>query len=177
MSKNMSSTNSGYESASKKYSQLQDQYTGNAGYDNSVQQAQKGASISASNATAQQNTAMRNSGQSSNASAIMSGNNTANNYNNAFQGQQQAAYNAGTDQLNSQGTKMQAEQVEGQNKYNRSWGNLGAGAGIGGSIMGGISSIASDENLKESVKLTDTDEFFKKHKKKNYKDLLIVKGE
>lgn len=176
MSKNMSSNNSGYNSAAKEYKKLQAQYTGNAGYENSLKQAGKGASVQAANTRAEQQTAMRNAGRSSNAAAILAANNVANNYNQAFQGQQNMAYNAGTDKLNSQGQYMGSQQTEGQNRYNRAWGNLGAGTGIFGSVMGGIASI-SDEKCKDAVKLTSgTDDFFKKHKKRNFSDL-VIKGD
>lgn len=172
MSKNTSAVNHGYNSAYKEYSQLQDSYTGNKGYENSLREGAKGAQIQAANASAQQNTSLRNSGQSNAAAAILASNNQANNYNNALAQQQGAAYNAGANAVASQGTKLSAQQTEGQNKYNRAWGNVGATAGIIGSVAGGLSGIC-DENLKNSVKLTDTDDFFRKHKPCDFKKLRI----
>jgi hypothetical protein len=52
-----------------------------------------------------------------------------------------AANNAG---LSAAGTKMGAAQTEGQNEYERTWGNWGNALGIGGSVLKAF----SDEDLK-----------------------------
>ena len=91
--------------------QLADQYTGNQGYQNSLQQATQGA---------------RNAGMSKAQAAAM-GNQTANNvYANAFQNQQQNAMGMGQNAISAQqgitgAQQGQASQAQGekQNVYNR----------------------------------------------------------
>lgn len=186
MGANTNSTNSKYESAAKKYQALQKQYTGNEGYQNSIKQAQQGATIESRAQAGQVREAAINSGMGKGSAGLLAGNAAANAYNQNFSNQQAKAYNAGTDALNSQGQYMSSQQTEGQNRYNRAWGNVGAYTGMAGSVLGGLSSISgSDERTKDAVNLTsgckrncskqleDAGKVLDKHRTKDYKELLV----
>ena len=106
--------------------QLADQYTGNQGYQNSLQQAGQGAGLLAGQAVGTATQGARNAGMSKAQAAAM-GNQTANNvYANAFQGQQGNAINMQNNAISAQqgitgaqqGQAGQA-QSEKQNVYNR----------------------------------------------------------
>lgn len=183
MGANTNPTNSKYESAAKKYQLLQKQYTGNEGYQNSIKQAQQGATIESRAQAGQVREAAINSGMGKGSAGLLAGNAAANAYNQNFSNQQQRAYNAGTDALNSQGQYMASQQTEGQNRYNRAWGNVGAYTGMAGSVIGGLSSI-SDERTKDAVNLTAKKDCSKRqlenaskildgHRKHDYRELLI----
>lgn len=66
------------------------------------------------------------------------------NQQNQYSGQQQQMAQQGSNQINALGQSMSAKQAEGQNEYNRTWGNLGAGIGM----------ISSDERLKNYKELS-----------------------
>ena len=106
--------------------QLADQYTGNQGYQNSLQQAGQGAGLLAGQAVGTATQGARNAGMSKAQAAAM-GNQTANNvYANAFQGQQGNAINMQNNAISAQqgitgAQQGQASQAQGekQNVYNR----------------------------------------------------------
>ena len=106
--------------------QLADQYTGNQGYQNSLQQAGLGAGLLAGQAVGTATQGARNAGMSKAQAAAM-GNQTANNvYANAFQGQQGNAMNMQNNAISAQQGVTSAQQgqagqaqSEKQNVYNR----------------------------------------------------------
>lgn len=157
MSKNMSSTNEEFESAQKKYNDLLNQYTGNAGYQNSLNQAGKGAAVESQAAGAQTQGQARQAGMSKSQAAAMGANTASEQYGKSFTGQQTNAANMGTNAVTNQGTAVTNEQTEGNNRYNRAWGNVGGIAqGVGGAVNNATKIIPglSDETAKNAVKLT-----------------------
>lgn len=90
--------------------QLADQYTGNQGYQNSLQQAGQGAGLLAGHAVGTATQGARNAGMSKAQAAAM-GNQTANNvYANAFQNQQQNAMGLGQNAISAQQGVTSAQQ-------------------------------------------------------------------
>lgn len=71
-------------------------------------------------------------------------NNAANTYGQNMAQQQNAMTAANNAGVSATGTKMGAAQTEGQNEYERKWGNWGNALGIGGSLLKSF----SDEDLK-----------------------------
>jgi hypothetical protein len=140
-------------------------YTGNAGYQNSLEQATKGAQVQANANVAQQKNALRNAGQSNAGAAILASQNVANQYNNAFNNQQSQAANMGQNAVNS---KFQLEQQQ----YQNNWNNVGQGLQLAGTAAQTIGML-SDENCKDKINLTKADEYIKKHTKKSLKDMKL----
>lgn len=137
-----STANKDYKSAADNYKDALNNYTGNQGYKNSLEQGKAGASIAAQNAQAQSQTAARNSGASRAQAALLGSQQNANAYLNNLNTQQQAAAQQGANQVNSYGTLMSAQSSEGQNQYNRNMQNFGI------NTMGLGTLMASDERLK-----------------------------
>ena len=103
--------NAANESVNKQQ-QLADQYTGNAGYENSLQQAGEGAGRIANAAVGQATSGARNAGMSKAQAAAM-GNQTANQaYANAFQNQQANAMNMGQNAISAQQGVTSAQQTQ-----------------------------------------------------------------
>lgn len=105
---------------------LADQYTGNAGYENSLTQAEEGASRLANAAIGQTTSAARNAGMSKAQAAQMGMQNANQAYANAFTGQQGVAQNMGQNAISAQQGITSAQQgqagqaaSEKQAKYNR----------------------------------------------------------
>ena len=160
MSANMSSTNSGYQSAYSQYQQAMQDYketasknTGEAGYRKSVQMGSQGANTVAGGAQQQAQNAYRNAGMSKAQAANLGAGQGSQAYQQNFSNQQQQGANQLANEVTAKGnsanqasTAAQMQQQEGQNRYNRAWGNLGNTMGIVGSLVG----AASDERLKES---------------------------
>jgi hypothetical protein len=71
-------------------------------------------------------------------------NNATNTYGQNMANQQNSSNQMNTAAISAAGTNMGAAQQEGQNEYNRKWGNWGNGLGIGGSVLKAF----SDEDLK-----------------------------
>ena len=71
-------------------------------------------------------------------------NNATNTYGQNMAQQQNAMTAANNAGVSAAGTKMGAAQTEGQNEYERKWGNWGNALGIGGSLLKSF----SDEDLK-----------------------------
>ena len=166
MSKNAASTNSQWESAYSKYndlsnnvSKLNAQYSGNAGYENSLKEGAKGANAESQGAQQAAMTSARNAGMSKAAAANIGAQQAASAYGNSYANQQAQAQNAGNNavinanqNVANQAGAMNASQTEGNNRYNRSWGNTGF-------ITGTVGSLLSDARLKSYTKITS--EFFK----------------
>ena len=105
---------------------LADQYTGNAGYQNSLSQAGLGANTIANQAIGQSVNSARSAGMSKAQAAQMGMQNANQVYANAFQGQQGVAQNMGQNAIASQQGITSAQQgqagqaqSEKQNVYNR----------------------------------------------------------
>ena len=177
MSKNSSSTNSQWESAYNNYSTLQnkanslsDKYSGNAGYENSLAEASKGANIQAQQTGNESLSAARAAGMTKSAAATLGAQQTANAYGNSFANQQaqtasqgqNAVSNANTS-VSNQNNAMTAAQNEGNNRYNRSWGNVGF-------VTGTLGSLLSDERLKSYKKISG--DYFNKGNSTEDSDIL-----
>lgn len=109
-----------------KTQQLADQYTGNQGYANTLEQAQQGASKIANASIGQATNAARNAGMSKAQAAQMGMQNANNAYANAFTGQQGVAQGMGQNAISAQQGITSAQQgqagqaaSEKQNVYNR----------------------------------------------------------
>lgn len=177
MSSNTSSTNNQWESAYSNYNKLQnranslsDKYSGNAGYENSLTQAAKGANVEAQQAGNNAMSSARAAGLSKSAAATLGAQQTANAYGNSFTGQQEKAATQGQNavsnantSVSNQNNAMTAAQNEGNNRYNRSWGNVGFWTGTIGSIL-------SDERMKSYKKITDS--YFNKGNSTEDSDIL-----
>lgn len=149
MSKNMASTSATYEDASKKFEESYNKYAGEEGYKLASKQATQQAeeqsgragSIAGSSATQQ----ARNSGLTKAQSALLgkdaSTQAVGNTYSNIYNSEKSNALTNNSNAVNSRAGNLQTSQQEGQNRYNRSWGNVG---GVGGMV----SSLISDERLK-----------------------------
>lgn len=150
MSSNMSSTNSRYENAAKKYDEALNRYTGMEGFKASLDMAKKGAGVEAVQAGNRAQTQARSAGMSKAAAALMGANDTSNQYLNSFNNQQSNAMNMNNAALNARSNQMNAGMTEGQNAYNRAWGNVGTVANMGGQVAGGVmkAMAMSDERLK-----------------------------
>ena len=172
MSRNTSSTNNQWESAYSNYNKLQnranslsDKYSGNAGYENSLTQAAKGANVEAQQAGNNAMSSARAAGLSKSAAATLGAQQTANAYGNSFANQQAQAASQGQNAVNNanqsvsnQAGAMNSSQTEGNNRYNRSWGNVGFWTGTVGSLL-------SDERLKSYKKISG--DFFKEDNNNN----------
>lgn len=163
---NLSSTNTGYQAAADRYSALMQEYrnslnqnTGEGGYEKSLGLAAKGANLQAGAAQQQAQNAYRSAGLSKAQAANMAAGQANQAYQNNFTGQQGVAANqlgnkvtGSGNMVSQQGQLMQAQQQEGQNAYNRAWGNVGNTMGIAGSFINAL----SDERLKDSLKISST---------------------
>src|SRR5574344_69014 len=177
MSKNLSSTNSQWESAYNKYNTLQnkanslsDKYSGNAGYENSLAEASKGANIQAQQTGNESLSAARAAGMTKSAAATLGAQQTANAYGNSFANQQAQAASQGQNAVSNANTSvsnqagaMNSSQTEGNNRYNRSWGNVGF-------VTGTLGSLLSDERMKSYKKITDS--YFNKGNSTEDSDIL-----
>ena len=134
--------NAANESVSKTQ-QLADQYTGNTGYQNSLEQAATGADKIANAAVGQATSGARSAGMSKAQAAAM-GNQTANQaYANAFQNQQGVAQNMGQNAISAQQGITSAQQSqagqaasEKQAQYNRKKDTMGTVANAFGNLQG-----------------------------------------
>ena len=125
-----------------------DQYTGNNGYNNGLQQGKQGAADIARGAASQALGGLRSSGYSKGKAGMEAGQAGAQAYQNNISSQQDKAMQSGLNNVNAQGTLMGAAQAEDTNRYNKSWGNLGNIIGTAGNIASTIAAI-SDERLKK----------------------------
>lgn len=134
-----------------KQQNLANQYTGNQGYENALQQAYKGAQTTANQAGATARTAARNSGMSKAQAAAMGANQAANAYGSNFTNQQNMANAAGMNALqanqnigNMQNTLYGNQFGRGQYGMNM----LGSGLQAAGNIVTGFAGL-SDERCKD----------------------------
>lgn len=133
-------------------------YTGNAGYQNSINQGKIGAQEAAKGAQAQSSTAARNSGMTKSQAAAMGSQQNATSYLNSFSDQQNRAYQAGMDNVSVQKGKLDnstaamnsfASTAAGQKQAEQNYGKDLLGAGL--TAVGSAVAAASDHNLKENI--------------------------
>lgn len=132
-------------------------YTGNAGYQNALEQAKQGAAMTAGLAGQQAQQAARNAGMSKAQAAMMGANSAASAYGNNFGNQQNMAMNAGQNAVSgSQGVTGATQFLpssamqEKNNQYNRATQNLATIGQVAGNIGGALVGL-SDERMKEIV--------------------------
>lgn len=142
----MSSANERYDAAAAKYEQMNDKLWNGEAYRNSTKEAQQTAGGIAADRGAQAAAAARQAGYSKAQAAEMGANVRANSYSDALQNQQGMALGTKTNAVGNQGQVAANEMQEGSNRYNKAWGNFGAGS----SAVGGILQAFSDENLKDA---------------------------
>lgn len=146
-----------YGNALTNQGQAVNRYTGNAGYQNALNQAKQGAAMTAGLAGQQAQNAARNAGMSKAQAAMMGANQAATAYGNNFNNQQNMAANMGNQNVyGMQGLTSatqfipSSQQAEQQNRYNRASQNLATigqtAANVGGMMVG-----LSDERMKEIV--------------------------
>lgn len=170
------------------YRQAINQYTGSEGYKNALNTASKEtarlAGSMANQATAQQQSALRSSGQSGNAAAILAGNNASNAYQNAYnqniQNQQAQAYNAGLNRLDSEKGYVSDRTNQATAQQNMSAKPFQDTLSLGSRILSAIpgtkavgAALGSDARMKTSISV---DDFLKKYKKRDLKNLSISLG-
>lgn len=164
MSKNMSSTNQRYEDANRSFNQAYKNYAGEAGLNSATnyantqaqEQADKQSLRAGTQAGATANKSARTSGLSKAQAALMgeqaSSDTTGNIYNDVYNNTRTSSLNAALENnqaaVNARGTQLQSSQDEGQNAYNRAWGNVG---GVGSMVTG---LLTSDERLKKAVNVS-----------------------
>lgn len=152
MSKNMSSTSQRYEDANKKFNEAYDKYAGQAGYTLATQNASQLAETQSGRAGAkagqEANAAARSAGLNKARSAMLGSSEaskaTAGSYDSMYDTGMQGSLSSSQNAISARGNQMGMAQQEGQNQYNRAWGNVG---GIGSMVTG---LLTSDERLKEA---------------------------
>lgn len=134
------------------------QYTGNEGYQNSLNQGKIGAQEAAKGAQAQASTAYRNTGMTKSQAAAMAGQQNASAYLNSLSDQQSKAYQAGMDNVSVQKGKLDnstnamtsfANAYGGQKQAESNFHKDIAGAGA--TAIGSAVAALSDHNLKDNV--------------------------
>lgn len=164
MSKNMSSTNRRYEAANKKFDEAYNKYAGEASLNSATnyantqaqEQANQQSLRAGTQAGAAANKSARTSGLSKAQAALMSeqaaSDTTGNTYSDVYNQTRSSSLNGALQNnqaaVNARGTQLQSSQQEGQNAYNRAWGNVG---GVGSMVTG---LLTSDERLKEAVNVS-----------------------
>ena len=164
MSKNMSSTNHRYEAANKKFNEAYDKYAGEAGLNSATnyantqaqEQANQQSLRAGTQAGAAANKSARTAGLSKAQAALMSeqaaSDTTGNTYSDVYNQTRNSSLNGALQNnqaaINARGTQLQSSQQEGQNAYNRAWGNVGGT----GSMVTGL--LTSDGRLKEAVNVS-----------------------
>lgn len=150
MSKNMSSTGERYESASAKFDEAYNKYSGEQGLKSATEygeeQAKRQSMMAGNQASANANRSARTAGLSKAQSALMAeqsaSDTTANTYQNAYDSSRGTALNNNQATINARGSQVSSAQQEDQNAFNRAWGNVGGA----GSMISGL--LTSDERLK-----------------------------
>lgn len=130
---------------------LANQYTGNAGYENALNQAYKGAQTTANQAGAAARTSARNSGMSKAQAAAMGANQAANAYGNNFNTQQSMANTAGMNALQANQAVGNMQNALYGNQFNRGqygMNMLGSGLQAAGNVITGFTGL-SDERCKD----------------------------
>jgi len=172
----MASTNSDYVTARDNYNSLLGKYTGNAGYENSLTEAAKGAATSSQAAGAQAQSQARQAGMTKAQAAAMGANNASEQYGKSFTDQQTAAQKSGESATEGAKETMSSEQTEGNNKYNRAWGNVGGITNAVGAVGKGVVDIASDKNMKTSRVISKGSEYGNMQAAKQAKDYKAPEG-
>ena len=169
--------NADVETATSDYQKVFNKYAGDAGLESATNYAQNQASQQSlragTQAGATANRSARTAGLNKAQAAMLAqqaaSDTTGNTYQSAYDSSRNAALNnnqatlsakqgeystrvsAAATPLNARGTQLQAAQQEGQNAYNRAWGNVGGA----GSMVTGL--LTSDERLKEAVNVSSAD--------------------
>ena len=168
----MSSADPEYNAQAAYYKNLRGQYedslsnyTGNAGYQNSVNQATYGANLASQGAARKASSMASTAGLTKSAAAARGAEAASQGYYNAFGQQQNAAYQSGlanvqgyNQAMQNQGNLMQMQQQQKDAEYNRAWGNVGNSLGIAGSFI----SAMSDANLKNYYKISENNYWMSK---------------
>ena len=146
-----------YGNALTNQNQAVNKYTGNTGYQNTLEQAKQGAAMTAGLAGQQAQQAARNAGMSKAQAAMMGANQAASAYGNNFANQQNMAAGLGSQAVSgAQGVTSATQFVpssamqEKQNQYNRATQNLATIGQVAGNIGGAMVGL-SDERMKEIV--------------------------
>lgn len=166
--------NADIETATSDYQKVFNKYAGDAGLESATNYAQNQASQQSlragTQAGATANRSARTAGLNKAQAAILAqqaaSDTTGNTYQSAYDSSRNAALNnnqstlsakqgeystrvsAAATPLNARGQQLAAAQQEGQNAYNRAWGNVGGA----GSMVTGL--LTSDERLKEAVNVS-----------------------
>lgn len=156
---------SNYDSAAAKYSELQDKYTGENGWNSARSQAKESAQevaeqaggVAGANAQAAARSAGMSRSKSIATGAQMSGNASANAYGNAYNSSLNSALANNQNAVNSQAALMQMQQQKDTNNYNSESNRYGAAMGAVGGVFNGVASALSDENEKEITERTSSD--------------------
>ena len=169
--------NADVETATSDYQKVFNKYTGDAGLESATSYAQNQASQQSlragTQAGATANRSARTAGLNKAQAAMLAqqaaSDTTGNTYQSAYdssrnaalnnnqttlsakQGEYSTRVNAAATPLNARGQQLTAAQQEGQNAYNRAWGNVGGA----GSMVTGL--LTSDERLKEAVNVSSAD--------------------
>src|SRR5574344_109235 len=133
--------------AQQGFNDASSKYTGNAGYQNSIEQASKGAGVSAEGSRQQAAQAARNAGLNKMGAAALGASQGANAYGNSFDSQQSQAASQGQAAVNAAQQNYNNISSERQNQYNRNWTTAGNIMSTVGSGVG-LAMLASDERLK-----------------------------
>ena len=187
MSKNMSSTSARYEAAANKFNEAYDKYAGKSGltsatnYANqqATRQATQQATRAATSAAASANKAARTSGLSKAQSALLGEKAAADTigetynsvYNNTRDNSLSSALSNNQMTINSAATNMDSAQQEGQNEYNRSWGNVGAIGSFTTGLLTSDARLKKAENISSDTRL----ERFRETSKKLDKPYKLLK--
>lgn len=153
MSKNMASTSERYEAASTKFEDAYNKYLGEAGLklaDNYATKAAEKMTSSAANKAGNAAISSARTAGLNKAQAAMVGNKAAsdaasNTYNAAYDSSRNAGLTNNANTINAATSRLNSAQTEGQNEYNRAWGNTKAGYGAAAGLIG---TLLSDERLK-----------------------------
>ena len=166
--------NADVETATSDYQKVFNKYAGDAGLESATSYAQNQASQQSlragTQAGATANRSARTAGLNKAQAAMLAqqaaSDTTGNTYQSAYDSSRNAALNnnqatlsakqgeystrvsAAATPLNARGQQLTAAQQEGQNAYNRAWGNVGGA----GSMVTGL--LTSDERLKEAVNVS-----------------------
>ena len=147
---------SNYDNAAKKYSELQDKYTGEKGWalaDSQGQDAAQRQSANAgANAAAAASRSARTAGMTRGQAAAMGANQAANaasnSYNSAYENARSQAIQNNGNTINAQAAKLSAEAQKDANYYNAESAKYNARMGLVGGVFKGIASALSDETKK-----------------------------
>lgn len=147
-----------YKNLRSQYEDALSNYTGNAGYQNSVNQAAYGANMASQGAARKASSMASTAGLTKSAAAARGAEAASQGYYDAFGQQQNAAYQSGlsnvqgyNQEMQNQLGLMQTQQKQKEAEYNRSWGNVGNSLGIAGSFI----SAMSDATLKNYYKISE----------------------